>query len=185
MSELNRVIDKIEGIVQEVEDCCNDAINSIRVNEPIKTYEDFKKTMADSCCKIESSIQGIMRLVDEEMDWGRCMNVLSNIYGPSGPKVACHMAMTNENGGLYNVLKQVAKELSRQSVKNRIQSIVINYWDHLTADEKINAGKEYLEKYGHLLPSEFTESNGIRTLANFWKVLELHPYILEETRKVG
>ena len=47
------------------------------------------------------------------------------------------------------------------------------------------ASTEYLDKYGHLLPSEMTESSAARIRGGFFTVLENHPKLVQRLRRVG
>ena len=45
--------------------------------------------------------------------------------------------------------------------------------------------KEYVQKHGHLLPDELTESSAARIHDNFAKVLEKHAYMLYDLEKAA
>jgi len=55
----------------------------------------------------------------------------------------------------------------------------------LSVEEQLAASTEYLQKYGHLLPSELTEGSAARIRANLPKVLEEHPHLIQRLRQVG
>jgi hypothetical protein len=59
------------------------------------------------------------------------------------------------------------------------------YLQRLSAREQLDAGSEYLAKYGALLPSELTEASAARIRADFHKVLERHPWLLQQIHNVG
>ncbi len=58
------------------------------------------------------------------------------------------------------------------------------WWDELGLDKQQAATTEYLEKYGHLFPSELREGSAARIRANFPKVLEEHPRMIQRMRRV-
>jgi hypothetical protein len=111
--------------------------------------------------------------------------MLRNIYGPGGEKVAFEKARTGNEGGLYAVLKALALTMGEHYAENEIRARIDQYWNQLTADEKLAAAGEYVGRYGHLLPSEMTEGSAGRILASFPRVLEMHPNLLQKIRRVG
>ena len=68
---------------------------------------------------------------------------------------------------------------------NEISARVCHFWNDLSLDEKLEVPKEYVRKYGHLMPSEITEGMAVRVLINFRKVLEEHPRLVAGLRQVG
>jgi hypothetical protein len=68
---------------------------------------------------------------------------------------------------------------------NEIGGKIAIFWEALSTDEKVGACKEYLDKYGHLLPSELISGSAARILANFPKVLEEHPNVVKRLRSIG
>ncbi|MBC8218657.1 MAG: hypothetical protein H8E73_09345, partial [Planctomycetes bacterium] len=49
-------------------------------------------------------------------------------------------------------------------------------------EQKFNVSSEYITKYGRFLPSELTEGSAARIRANFPKVLEKHPRLIQRIR---
>ena len=98
---------------------------------------------------------------------------------------AFDMARTGKAGGLYAVLKAVALRMDEEYAENRIGGIISDYWKKLTIDEQLSVADEYLEKYGHLLPSELTEGSAVRIRTNFPKLLAQHPEIIRKIRRLG
>jgi hypothetical protein len=68
---------------------------------------------------------------------------------------------------------------------NEIAARISNFWETLSTDEKVAVSREYLGKYGHLLPPELTSGSAARIRANFLKVLEEHPGIMKRLRNLG
>jgi hypothetical protein len=120
-----------------------------------------------------------------DFDWGRCCQVLLKAYGSEGEKTAFELARTGNEGGLYSVLKKMATAMAEQYSKNEIAAKISFIWNSMSAEEKIAAGWEYVEKYGHLLPSELTEGSAARIRANLPKALEEHPKLIQRLRQVG
>lgn len=185
MSNLTAIINKIEKIPYEAEEACYTAIGSFKAPFVPEDYNDFINLIANFFCSLQNKYFRINRSPDTTHDWGQVRDVLLKSYGPSGDKVAFHMAITGTNGGLRAVLNVLSTGTAKQFAKQGIKAIVNNYWHSLSADEKIAAGKEYCEKYGHLLPSELMEVNAVRARMHLPDVLAIHPFVLQETRKVG
>jgi hypothetical protein len=107
------------------------------------------------------------------------------MYGENGEKAAFEMVRTRVEGGIYTVLKKLAKQMAKEYARNEIRLKAWHFWDSLSVDDQISATDEYLLKYGHLLPSQLTEGNAARIKANFPKVLGEHPKLIKRMRKIG
>jgi len=190
MTQLDRLLESIDPdrTLSDVAARTDDAINSFHMNRgSAKKWEEFMGCLIGLFCHVENTVLALdpPRSVNPEIDWGRCSRLLMEEYGKSGEKTAFELARTGVEGGLYGVMKALARRLAAQYVKNEISARISYYWDALTVDEKVAASAEYLEKYGHLLPSEITEGSAARVRANFTKVLEEHPRLIQRTRQVG
>ena len=165
----------------------DEALNSFDFDAgQITDWNDFKACIADFFTQVEAKMLQLHPCpLDMDYHWGRCVRVLFDVYGGSGEKVAFEMARTGKEGGLYTVLKAIALRMAEHYAENEISARIGQYWEQLTVDEQLSATTEYLEKYGHLLPSEMTEGGAARIRANFLKVLQKHPRLLQKTRRVG
>ena len=63
-----------------------------------------------------------------------------------------------------------------------ISARVWRFWESLTNDEKLETVDEFLRKFGHLLPSEYTSGSGAYLKMNFPSVLEKYPQLVMEIR---
>jgi hypothetical protein len=163
----------------------DEAVNSFQIDSLIiENWDEFRGVLTNFFCHTESIILRIHtpRTPDPDFDWGRCYQLLTKEYGSSGEKAAFEMIRTGAEGGLYAVLKAVASRMIEKYAGNEISARIIHYWQDLSTDEKIAASKEYVQKYGHLLPSELTEGSAARILVNFTKVLEEHPKLIKRMR---
>lgn len=165
----------------------DDAINSFPIGSgQITDWEQFTQCMAQFTAHVEAKI---LRLhpcpVDSDFYWSHCMQRLSHIYGHNGEKAAFEMARTGHEGGLYAVLKAVALRMAEEHAEAETTARIMDCWNALPLDEKGSITDEYLEKYGHLLPSEMTEGSAARIRANFPKVLAQHPKTLRKIRRLG
>ena len=129
----------------------------------------------------------LRRSVDVSSDyyWSLCVRVLLKVYGSSGEKAAFEMVRTGNDGGLNAVLRSVAMHVAEGYAKMEIQARVDAYLRELAVDQQLAASSEYLAKHGHLLPTEMTEKSAARIHANFAKVLENHPWLIQKIHEVG
>jgi hypothetical protein len=187
-TRLERLLETIDPArtLDEVSNRVDHAFNTFSSTEAVITnWDDFEAILARFFCHVENVILRIDRSVDPGMDWGRSSQLLREEYGPSGDKAAFEMARTGAEGGLYAVLKTIARRMAEQYAGREISARISHFWNELSVDEQLAATTEYLEKYGHLLPSELTEGSAVRIRANFPRVLEEHPRILQRMRRVG
>ncbi len=189
-TKLDRLLSSIDPVrtLDQVSARVDEAVNSFQVESSIiEHWDEFRTVLTNFFCHTESIILRIHppRIPDPDFDWGRCWQLLTKEYGSSGEKAAFEMIRTGAEGGLYAVLKAVAKQMIEKYAGNEIIARIIHYWQDLSTDEKIAASQEYVHKYGHLLPSELTEGSAARILVNFTKVLEEHPNLIKRMRNVG
>jgi len=165
----------------------DNAINSFSGTcAQITDWGEFSEYMADFTIHLEAKILQLHSCpTGRDFYWSKCIQMLCHIYGPNGEKAAFDMARTGAEGGLFAVLKAVALRMAEEYAENEIGARVIDYWNKLTLQEQFSAADEYLEKYGHLLPSEMTEGSAARLRANFPKVLEKHPRMLHKFRNLN
>ena len=176
-----RTLDKVSARVDE-------AINSFHVGSGIiKQWEEFQLLLTRFFCHIENIVLRMHppRSLHPDMDWGRCYGLLIKEYGTNGEKAAFEMVRTGAEGGLYAVLKSVAKRMIEQYSGNEISARICYFWNGLSTEERFSVMDEYLSKYGYLLPSELTEGAGARIRINFIKVLEEHPQLIKRMRNTG
>jgi hypothetical protein len=176
-----RTLDRISMRVDE-------AVNSFRVKSGIITdWEGFRTVLREFYRHVENITLRIRPgfSPDPDFDWGRCYGLLLKEYGPNGEKAAFEMVRTGVEQGLYGVLRAVARRMIDEYSSNEIAARISNFWEGLSTDEKLEASKEYLDKYGHLLPSELTSGSAARVWANFLKVLQEHPHMMKRLKNIG
>jgi len=190
-TELDRLLASIspEKTIVETFNRANCAINTFPVNNgQITEWNQFTTCMADFTRHIDFHVLRLRRPIAVSRDdyWQRCAApALQGVYGPSGAKAAFEMARTGNGGGLYAVLRAVAMHIAEDYAKREIAARVGSYLQRLSVDQQFEACSEYLSKYGSLLPSELTEASAARIRADFYKVLERHPWLLKKTHEVG
>ena len=174
--------------VKETSARADRAVNSFRARSAvIRSWEDFRTTMVRFCSHVEKIVLRLPvdRPPDLNMHWGMCNRLLKKEYGPSWDKAAFEMVRTGSQGGLYAVLKALARRMVEEYSTREVFAKITQFWNSLSVDEKLAVSKEYVQKYGHLLPSELAEGSGARVRANFPKVLEQHPLLIQRLRGIG
>jgi len=189
-TDLERLLEDLdpERTIEAVFRRADDAINSFPLRRAqITDWNEFTACMAEFVVHVESCILRVKRPVRSSFDfeWGRAPAVLIKVYGRSGEKAAFEMARTGNEGGLYSVFKAVAMRIADDLSKNEIAARVNAFWRSHSPEEILEASTEYLDRYGHLLPSEMTEASAARIRAGFLKVLENHPKLVQQLRRVG
>ena len=187
-TRMDKLLESIAPTVtlEQVSSRVDEAMNSFKMESGmIRKWDDFKSILTAFHWHVQRIILGIRlsRSPDPDIDWGRCCEILLKIYGVNGEKAAMETARTGTEGGIYSILKKIAKRMIEDYAGNEIRSKINEYWHSLSTDEELAATDEYLEKYGHLLPSELTENDATRIKANFPKVFEEHPRLIRRLRE--
>jgi hypothetical protein len=189
-TDLERLLEDLdpERTVESAFRRADEAINSFAMQRAqITDWNAFAACMAKFVVHVESQILRLPRPVRSSFDfeWGRAAAILKKVYGGSGEKAAFEMVRTGNEGGLYSVLKAVAMRIADELSKNEITARVDAFWKSHTPTEILAASTEYLDRYGHLLPSEMTEASAGRLRSGFFKVLQNHPKLVQRLRRVG
>ncbi len=188
---------KLERLLETIDPRRTLDDTSARVDRAVNTFSmptarierwiDFKACIIDFMHHVEATVLRARAEPEASLsfEWGRCVRLFMDLYGSNGEKAAFEMARTGNEGGLYAVLRRLARQIARQYGGNEVTARILHWWHGLTVDEQLDAPTEYIKKYGHLLPSELTEGSAARIRANFTKVLEEHPRLLQRMRRVG
>jgi len=189
MTRLDSLLDSIDPAktINQVSARVDDAVNSFKIKSAIiKDWDTFKALLTNFFRHTENVVLRLKNFhsTDPDIDWGRCVRLLLKEYGSSGDKAAFEMVRTGTQGGLYKVLKSIARQMVKDYSGNEIRARISDFWDSLTLDEKLAVADEYIAKYGHLLPSEITEGSAVRIKANFVKVLEEHSRLIKRFRDI-
>jgi len=166
----------------------NTAVNTFKMNSAqITHWDEFVDCLGRFFCHVEMTILNVGHSAysDSEFHSGRCIGLLCRLYGADGEKVAFDMARMGHEGGLYTVLKAMALRMAEEYAENEIAARASDFIDRLAPGEMSAVMDEYIDQYGHLLPSEMTEGGAGRIKANFYKVLKHHPKTLRTLRNVG
>jgi len=189
-TKLDRLLESIDPSrnLDKVSASVDQAINFFTMSRTtITDWDDYRYYLADFFRHVESVVLKLRdgAPVDREFYWGRCTIILNKEFGPSGFKTAFEIVRTGKDGGLYRILKTIADQMAEKYSQNEISARISKYWESLTFDEQLEAPDELLSKYGHLLPTEFTEGSAARLRVDFVKALEEYPNIIRRLRQIG
>jgi len=190
-TKLDQLLESIDPArtLDQVSARADKALNSFEFKSGIiEDWGEFRITLLEFYRHVENVILNIpsFRSSNPDFDWGRCCQLLMKEFGASGgEKAAFELVRTGVEGGLYSVLKAVARRMMAEYAGNEIAARIAFFWDSLSSEEKLALPDEYLNKYGHLLPYELTSGSAARIRVNFPKVLEEHPNIIRSLRDIG
>ena len=163
----------------------NNAVNQFSVTAgAITDYNRFEQFLSNFVRHIENVVLKIPGAIPSSTyDWTKCSNILRKEYGINGHKTAFEMARSGIRGGLYEVLRKIAAHLANDYAQNEISARVSHFWNALSMQDQFAIMDEYRQKYGHLLPPDFTEGSAVLLKMNFTKVLGEHPRMIQRFRE--
>jgi hypothetical protein len=152
----------------------------------IERWDGFRFYLARLYCHVINTLHHFARPIELSFDhhWSMCAAILTTLYGPSGFKVAFDIARTGKENGLYGIMKAVAKQMAKNQADNEIGALVDAFLNHLHPSEKDRIAFKYVQKYGHLLPSELREGSALRVTLNLQKILQQHPAMVQKLRRI-
>ena len=171
----------IEKVSRAIDVGFNEFIN--RVTTP-STFEEFKHMMAEFYCHLESKWIGLERPYDLTNDWGRCSAILQNKFKGRGDRGAFLAIQNGASRGLYEVLKTVADAFAEQTSVNVTKYAINSFRGNSSADEQVDAAREYLERYHDILPSDLRNQSFPVFVAHFYQFLEHHPWLMLQMKRM-
>jgi len=187
-SPLQRLLRAIDP-AQTYEQCArrsNDALNTFKMPPALITdWYRFQGCLIRFMQHLDQHLLGLppSAPTNVQMLWSRCLEVLRSSDGKSGAMAAFECARTGNEGGLYQVLKTMARSLADEYALAQIKVQVSAFWGSLSIPAKLAATDEYLQIAGHLVPSEMAEAGAVRIRADLPKVLIEHPKLLWQLQK--
>ena len=174
----SRTIDRVSAAV-------DDAFNSFRNRNPIRTFDDYREYMSKYVQHVEQIVLKIKSNdpYDKEFFWTRYSNLVNSGNDREAWKWNYEKITTGQDGGIYKILKDVAAKILEDRSKREISARIWNLWNSLTDDEKLDTVDEFVDLLGHLLPTKYTGGNAAYLKMNFPRVLESYPQLLMELRR--
>ena len=123
----SRTIDRVSAAV-------DDAFNSFKYNNPIRSFDDYEEYMARFVEHIESVVLNFGSNVPYNKDfwWARYSNLVKNGHGPDAWKWNYEKILTGKDGGTYKLLKDVAAMILEDRSGREISARVWRFWESLT-----------------------------------------------------
>lgn len=150
----------------------------------VRNRKDFQVYFARFYCYLENISFKRNRNLNEKFDFHRCIQVFRDTYGLKGEHVAFEIALTGVDGGIYSLMKLIAKKTSEKYSRNQIRAIVDKFLSHLSFDETLSVAGEYKRKFGRFLPFSYANGSVALLAANLQKILEEHPFMIKRMRQV-
>lgn len=184
LEELIKTIDPSRTI-ERVSAAVDEAFNSFKYSNLIRTFEDYEEYMARFVQHIEQIVLKFQSNspYNKEFFWSRYVNLFNRGYEPEAWKWNYEKVMTGEDGGLYKILKDVAALILKDRSGNEISARISAFWNALNTEEQLNAIDEFIRKFGHTLPPKFTEGSAVHLKMHFPRFLEQYPQFLLEMRR--
>ena len=114
--------------------------------------------------------------------------MLKKEWGMNGDKAGFELARTGHEGGLLKVLRTTARLMRKEEIERQVETLVGLYYQQRSPQERLDDAQEYIERYGHLLPTELTEGSAARLLDSFFrpgKILKEHVEMRRRLKQVG
>jgi hypothetical protein len=119
------------------------------------------------------------------IDWWRAVSLLKRTYGANADHLVVRKALTGLEGGLAGVVRDLAIVMTHEYARNRIAACVSEFWNSLSTAERLDVVREYLLRFGHLLPTDVRENGAARVFGFFPQFLEKYPELLQRIRRTG
>ena len=186
-TRLEELIESIDPsrTIERVSEAVDEAFNSFEYDNPINSFEDYKKYMSKYVQHVEQIVLKFRSNdpYDYDFFWSRYSNLVNAHHGRDAWKMNYEKVLTGRGGGLYRLLTDVAAMIVEDYSGREISSRISTFWNSLSNDEKLETADEFLEEFGHMLPSEYTSGRGAYLKMNFPRILAQYPQLLMEIRK--
>jgi len=122
---------------------------------------------------------------DVEMNFQEAIKLLQKEYPGNTPHIVFQIMHTGVEGGVYAVIRSLARILAETYAQHEIDGRVMSFWDSLSGDEKVMAADEYLSKYQSYISPHLLSESAPRIKASFWRVLQDHPRMIKRIHDLG
>lgn len=147
----------------------------------VEDYDEFKKCLVDFVSRIYSAILNAPNAFENANDifmYGLSLKFLKTKY-PVNTEITVYEIMhSGAEGGVYHILKILAKIMTDQIYKDGIEHYISIYLDELNFEEREAAVKEYLKEFKDILPTNY-KNDPTMVLISFEKVLQEHAYMMK------
>jgi hypothetical protein len=186
LDELLQTIDPSRTI-DVVEQRINQALSGYyRGENTVETWDEYQRCLAEFLQEARNTVLTIPSTAgsDVEMNFQEAITLLRQEYPGNTPHIVYQIIHTGVEGGVYAVIRALARILAETYAQHEIDGRVMAFWDSLSGDEKVAAAEEYLEKYQSYLSPHLIPETGSRIKASFWRVLQDHPRMIKRLRDI-
>lgn len=186
-TRLEELIESIDPsrTIERVSEAVDEAFNSFEYDNPINSFEDYQKYMSRFVQHVEQIVLKFRSNNPHDYDffWTRYTNLVDANHGHDAWKMNYEKVLTGKGGGIYRLLTDVAAMIVEDYSGREISGRISTFWNSLSNHEKLETVDEFLEKFGHILPSEYTSGRGAYLKMHFPRVLAQYPQLVMEIRK--
>lgn len=182
MSELSDLLAKLDPavIIDGPEQRASQALSTFPMGSTfLIESEEFKDLMARFHQHVQSNVRGVWPYYDYEWNYAEATDLLKSMFGPDGVRNALIIAGTGIKGGMYAIMKEMARAIVKEHIHKTLRVIVGTFLFELGDEEREAAVQEYLTRYRDMLLPELVENEGLGLFIEFEQVLLNHPFMLQ------
>ena len=184
-ARLDRFLRGIEDVPTQVGQAVDRGLNSFHLSEVVITdWKEFSTLMVRFHAHIEGAILGLSapRVPDEWKDIGECGRLLRKEFGVDSLQDAFDMARDGTGGGLPYDIRILACAHGEYYAREHIAVAVSQYWNARSTEQLVADAREYVQRYGDLLPPGMIDGDLPRVLPDYRRVLKQHPLQIRAIR---
>ncbi len=143
----------------------------------VSSFDELQEVLVDAYCVfIDTSPDVYLTNISIfDFHFAKVWEILTPALGDTHFR---EMMVYGIDGGVYEVLKTLAREMERKASESLIKIRISSYWNNLTSTEKQKAPFEYYKKYKFILPQTPGFIKDLQLEKIFLDCLEKHPFVL-------
>lgn len=185
-TRLQRLVRSIEPLPDRVDHFADSAMNSFRMPSPIVSdWDACRRLLKRFHAHVRAALLQCPDCADITEVGGECEQLLQRRFGPSWPQAVFEVARTGAEGGLYRVLRELAR-MQAAAYSEQLVAITVDwYCRHRSAEQVEQDVDEYITSYGRNMPPELIEGTAarIRHPQGFANLLKRHPFVMHRLRQ--
>ncbi|MFZ1288527.1 MAG: hypothetical protein WAR79_00435 [Melioribacteraceae bacterium] len=153
----------------------------------IKTYAEYRKLLANFMKQIWMAFfdnPNSINHIDEGILINKALETLKNTYHDDTDLVVFKIMNTGAEGGVYQVLKTLAKNWINNLYNQHIRLKISEFVEKQTWQERENTAKEYLNEFKDILPNNFI-SDPLQIAVSLKNVLIEHPKMIKRINELS
>ena len=186
-TRLRMLLGNIEPIPDRIGRLVDNAVNTFgRQIARFAHGDEYTAWLSEFYCHLECTVLGIKpRPVHPCLDLGRALDLLKKQYGANVTQTLFDIARSGSEGGLRQIMRTMADLYSEEYARNLIGVTVGFYLADRAPSVLLRDAREYVALHPDIIPAELAEGTPARIMANFPKVLEMHPLVVKRIRQTG